>query len=591
MLVKGEYEEFGEIAPFNKDKVLKYNIWAFDTENEKDGRVTIVNFYNGKDHFTFYPQKQGFRVIHNWIYKKLDKRNVLFVAHNLEYDIVNLFRESKFKLINEMLYAGTRLITCNLKEHKAKFLDSFNFFAGSLKKMGEVVGIEKGDFEEARLSEKENTLYCRSDCEILWEFMNRFQNKVNNEDGLTLPATIGRISLDSFRKNYLKEPLVTYNSIECLKAYAGGRVECFHVGSVEGDIEFADVKSMYPTQMTGAFPDCGTLEEGVSPLDTEFGISECTIHVPASKFYIGPLWVKHKGKLTFPVGTLRGFWTFHEIRTALEYGASLKAIHWSIGTNIAINDLFKDFILDNYKRRQKSDSAFDNTYYKLKMNNGYGKLVQHNDSTLLSVGVIDSEKCEKQNLKLKDSIGPFYKYSREIKEPPKFACFLWGAHITAYARDYLYRGLMAIYEAGHTPLYCDTDSIAYIRNNKSNPLKLGSELGEWELDKYVKAQIFTLKGYIFEDKNGKQKIASKGVKNHLALDFFSGEEVTIEKPMKLKEALKRGILPNLWTEHKKQKVSEYDKRIIKENGKTLPINIDFLNEISIIKEDPQKAEN
>lgn len=578
MLKKGEFNEHGKIFPFEKNKIIKYNIWAFDTENEKDGRVTIVNFYNGKDHFTFYPQRHGFKPIYDFIYKRLDSFKVLLVAHNLEYDLVNIFRETKFKLVEKMLYGGSRVITANLKEHKAKFIDSFNFFAGSLKAMGETLGLKKGDFEKARTSEDANTNYCRQDCFILWEFMHRFQEKVNTEDGLSLPATIGRISLDSFRKNYLKEPLTTYNSLECLKAYAGGRVECFFIGSLAGNIKFADVKSMYPTQMRRIFPDCETLEEGAHPLEYTFGIAECEIFVSPSKFFVGPLWVKHKGKLTFPTGLLKGFWTFEEIRTAIEFGAELKTIHWSIGTNKGIKNLFTDFVNENYNRRLQSKNKFDNTYYKLKLNNGYGKLIQHKDSTLLSLELIDSKKEEKQGLELKDIIGPFFIYNKEIKEPPKFACFLWGVYITAYARDYLFRHLMALHKAGHTLLYCDTDSIAFIQNNDKIPLTIGNDLGQWEIDNYCKAQIFTLKGYIFEDEKGNQKIASKGVPNSFALEFFTGDTVKIEKPMKLKEALRRGILPNLWTEHKKQRISDYDKRIIKENGKTYPINIDFLKE-------------
>lgn len=583
MLKAGAFEEFGLLRAVKSKNYRTFKIWAFDTENDKEGNITLINFFDGNNHFSFFPQKQGFKPFFNWLYTKPNKKNSLLVAHNLEYDITNCFRDSNFHLVKEMLYGGSRVITANLKEHKAQLIDSFNFFAGTLKKMGEAIGLEKGDFEEASKDEKDLLKYCRRDCEILWSFMHKLQVKVNCEDNITLPVTIGRLALDSFRANFLEKDYQTYNSLECLKAYAGGRVECFKIGSFEGEIKFADVKSMYPTNMLRDYPDCATLESGVDPRNTIYGIAECEIFVP-NNIFIGPLWQKVKGKLCFPTGHLRGFWTFHEIRTALEFGAVFKKLHWSIGTNIGIKNLFSGYILENFERRKNSQNDFENIFYKLKMNNGYGKLIQHNDSTVLSTELINPSEREKNNLELKDMLGPFYVYNKSIEKPPKFACFLWGSYITAFARDMLFRALNKVHTQGHELLYCDTDSIAYIKKNEKEPLKLGSNLGEWENENFVKAQIFTLKGYCFETKEGKQKIASKGVKNTLALDFFAGKKVQFEKPMKLKEAIRQGILPNLWKINEKQKVSEFDKRIVLDNGDTKPLFLKNIEESISLKE-------
>ena len=63
----------------------------------------------------------------------------------------------------------------------------------------------------------------------------------------------------------------------------------------------------------------------LDPIKTKFGIAKVKIHIPETT-HIGPLPYKHKGKLVFPVGTITGAWTFHEIRLAVERGAKIKTI-------------------------------------------------------------------------------------------------------------------------------------------------------------------------------------------------------------------------------------------------------------------------
>ena len=214
-------------------------------------------------------------------------------------------------------------------------------------------------------------------------------------------------------------------------------------------------------------------------------------------------------------------------------------------------------------------------YYKLKLNNGYGKFVQHNNSVELRTKPFTAEEMTKKRARLVNMYGPFFAYEMERKEPPKFACFLWGLYITSYARIYLFNVLEAVHKAGHNLLYCDTDSVFYEKKNERIPYKLGSNLGEWDLEEYTQGEIFTLKGYklenIIETETEiivEEKIASKGVPNKFASAFFAGEAIQIEKPNKLRSSLNQGKTPNLWEKNTKQKRSEYDKRIIQDDKKS-----------------------
>ncbi len=569
------YEPYGVLQKIKKSKHRVYKIISFDTENDPDGSVTIINFYDGLNHYTFYPQLEGFDRCHKWIYS-VAKKNVLFVAHNLEYDIVNLMREVKFYFMDKMMYAGTRLITCSLKDSTAKFVDSYNFFAGKLSDMAKIVGMEKGNYEEARATLEQNTEYCRDDCLILHTFMQRFQSRVNDEFGLTLPTTIGRISLDSFRRNYQKENLATYNAPECLKAYAGGRVECFEIGEYEGEVVLGDVNSMYPDKMQRDFPDCDSLKEGVDPLKTIYGIAEVEIYLDPEKFYIGPLCYNHNGKLSFPVGLLKSHWTFLEIQKAVKLGAEIRKVFYSIGTNRCVKEPFKEWVIDQYTKRKSTDDKFLDALYKLILNNGYGKFGQHNDSTTLTTTKFSDEDCIKNGYELKDIKGPFFCYTQKMLKPPKFACYLWASYITAYARDHLLDLLLAVHNAGHKVLYCDTDSVMYVKQNKTTPYRIGKGLGLMGDDYYKKVEIFTLKGYVLTDENDNTKIASKGVPNEYALDFFKGKTIEYRKPIKLKEGYKRNELLNFWELQSKKMQSQYDKRVVSSDGTTKPHNLNYL---------------
>jgi len=78
--------------------------------------------------------------------------------------------------------------------------------------------------------------------------------------------------------------------------------------------------------------------------------------------------------------------------------------------------------------------------------------------------------------------------------------------ITGFVRAYLLRAIHSV----ENPLYCDTDSLFYTGKSK---LKIGKELGEWDLEaEGYKMAIAGKKLYCLWKNDGKTKIASKGVK-------------------------------------------------------------------------------
>src|ERR1035437_6914710 len=183
------------------DNVRVFPIIAVDTEDDSNGTVTLIDFcFEDKGEITHFTTK-SLDEAREFIYRK--RKQSIFVAHNLEYDIINLFRDANYKHIRQMTYTS-RLISAKMVGLSHRWIDSFNFFPGTLKKMGETVGLEKGKLDPNSID------YVQMDTLILYTFMVMFQAKINDMD-IELGSTIGKIAMSAFRKHHLAREYLPYN--------------------------------------------------------------------------------------------------------------------------------------------------------------------------------------------------------------------------------------------------------------------------------------------------------------------------------------------------------------------------------------------
>tara|TARA_R110000803_G_scaffold61541_1_gene121415 strand:+ start:83 stop:604 length:522 start_codon:yes stop_codon:yes gene_type:complete len=98
-------------------------------------------------------------------------------------------------------------------------------------------------------------------------------------------------------------------------------------------------------------------------------------------------------------------------------------------------------------------------------------------------------------------------YERSITETEKrFYNVATAASITGYVRAMMMRSIAGVEKI----LYCDTDSMIF---EGSHNVELGDKLGAWAVEAKGRAVwIAGKKLYCFEDSNGENKLASKGVK-------------------------------------------------------------------------------
>lgn len=592
----------GYLTPLEAKELRELKIIAFDTEDDSNGNVKLLNFAsrmpNGKIKHTTFRHPVFAR---NWI--RQHKGRCFFVAHNLEYDICNVYRDQGFTDVSRLSYTS-RLIVAEMNDANAKWIDSFNFFPSSLKKMGEVVGLEKMETDDF-----DNLEYCRRDTEIVLVFMEQFQKKLIDEVGVGLSPTIGGISMKAFRTNFLEGSIETWNEPKALEAYFGGRCELFYKGKIDGygewqGINVADVNSMYPRVMQERYPDCSSLNESEDWEQYEFGISEVTIFVPES-VNVPPLPCRNEaGRLVFPVGTFRGTWTNHEIRHAVKTcRARVLQTHYSIGTDTGL-DIFSKYVAHFYEKRKQSKNEFEKTFYKLFLNNLYGRLAQHNPRVEARTAEMDEEEQEETQARLVKRLGHFWIYEIPLVEPPETANWLWGTYVTSYARILLHSGLLAVEKAGGQLIYCDTDSIFWAGPEAPAGLDLDEKkLGAWKVERFKSGEFIIPKGYILRgypepvtektlkkhpklkigDSYSEIKIACKGVpmpramsideietESNPAWRFLKMGEATSRRPHRLRAALARDLVPGAWGDYSKSRKTPYTRRPGPEWGPTRP---------------------
>lgn len=522
-----------------------YKVVGFDSEDDTHGTPVAFSFWDGEKSFYTKDWRKALQYVLDYPIP------AVFCAHNLEYDIGNLFKASTFRLVDQMVYAS-RLLRVSLKFSKHYFLNSAAFFPGSLKQMGEVVGLKKldgGPFDRD---------YAERDPQIVHVFMEKLQQRLLKDYGAGLGVSIGQVSMDIYRRSFLPVPKqVTWCHPAGLTAYYGGRVEMFYKGllggpsTLKGPINVADFNSCYPYVMRNRpYPDTSMLQKSGLDKDT-FGIGKYSVMVPKNLF-VPPLpYRSDTRRLFFPTGLMTGWWTFAEIRRAEELGCKVVREWEAIGTSGMLKP-FDTFVDHFYGLREKTkpilkanpgdeNASFDNAYYKLVMNNLYGKLSAHKASKVLSRTPLPPVQLKAHPDVKVNKIGPFWSYTLTRAKAPPTANYMWGLYVTAYSRLHLLDHLIKVRDTpGCQLVYCDTDSIMYTGHAN---LSFGKALGEMSLETYDLGIFRASKGYLLcnQEADGAykiEKVACKGVPTSSALDFVTrGVSKTFRKPMRLKEGL------------------------------------------------------
>jgi len=527
--------------------VGKRRLLAVDTEDDSNGNIKLIIFYDGLKYYIFKDCDSAVDFVEKY------PVSVLCFAVNLEYDLLNLFKGR---------YEKVRWVFSNrvISARYAKFLfyDTLNHWKMSVAAMGEYIGLKKLKFNP------DSIRYCKRDVKITFDFVFKMIERYTYIDikiKSTLPSSIYEHWLRTYCE--FKITRIPRGILDIWKqAYYGGRTECFYIGNYKKDVRIIDVNSLYPAVMMNEYP---YPYEYVKKYDLSgYGITKAKVEVlqdlPVLPYRMDT------GKLLYPNGVFIGWWTNDEIKYAISCGG-VKILKVYDSYSFPVKCMpFIDFVKDFYDRRHKAKDELTRYTYKIAMNSLYGKFGQGNERTTIK-NFNDYLDDMTEHIDMR-RYGDLIIY-KDIGEYPINSNMIWALYTTSYARIYLHKYLKYIKDNG-TLLYCDTDSIFY---NSNKPLiDCSLELGAFKDEGiYRGVEIKLPKLYRLGGIHG--KIKAKGVPKNKQEDFFNNDFVVYKKPVKFRESLRRGIQANVWIDYSKENTFIYDKGEILKSGFVKPYTL------------------
>ena len=521
------------------------NFICFDTEDNSrelmqagksgfDKRVTQIaaitgdgrEFYNRGDVPTFL----------KWLEKQPE---TTIYAHNLQYDLGNLFGDELDSL--DCVLVGGRLIRA--RWNGKTFADSFNIWPMSAAKLGLAFGLEKKEFDA------ESRDYVFRDVEIIraamlfaWEF-----SEVNGIG--KCPVTLGSLCVKLW-KHWGGEN--SHDSTTLARdSYYGGRVELFKQHNESPKIAYTDINSLYPAMMLEKFP--ATLECWTGKDLPEYGCARVKIQLP--DLDISPLpFRSDEGRIFYGNGTITGSWTVAEIRAAIRRGGRLKKVYEVMGTN-DFERPYVEFVEKVYALRLAGDSDAEKLFYKLLMNNLYGRI-----GTGGKISRTVHQTADNQDKGVCYGGRVLVEYQMPLESQVNWS---HAAYVTSYGRLRLLEYLETV--GAKNLIYCDTDSTIFDCPGDL-PFQVSNKLGEMKLESWeTSCETYAPKMY----RTG-QKFKAKGVPVGLAKEFIQTGRAEFDLPFKMRESIRFFDRENarklsVWRKVSKEIRGEYDRKKLRGN--------------------------
>jgi len=509
-------------------------------------------------------------------------------AHNAGYDIlvtggiVELAKHG-FRVVSWFEKGNVFLMEFRSHYSSIKIVSTTNIYSGTLKKLGELFGVPKQDFDVFSKNHRAAVPYCMQDVRIIKVAMEAYYDFIFSHGYGKVMDTISGQAFFTFRKKFMEHEIFIHNHPKVLKleraGFYGGRVECFQKGKLTGLIYYLDVNSMYPFCMR-TYP---------VPVKYRYYRKKCTIKQLAGflQEYLVMARVvietnvpwypfRKNNRLVFPIGTFETVLSTPELKIAIEQG------HIKEVKETALYDgevIFEQYVDSFYTARREAIAAGDNlrsTMYKLFMNGLYGKFGQMEEEWELICDApyneISVEEVFNMETKKVDTYKTFggSRFKKGDVHDAFNAFPAVTAHVTAYARCLLYTYVL---QAGREEtFYCDTDSL-FVSQRGFDRLQSKIDtglLGYLKLEKTSdNVRLYAPKDYVFGD-----EIKQKGVKKSAKCLNEERTEFEQEQWPKVTGQIRKGNLTTYQTKKMhKQLTREYNKGVINTDQSISPFEL------------------
>lgn len=542
----------------------------------------------------------------DWVVKHTlpgSKVNVFCHNSNFDYPIVDVFHQLPtrgFRLRSAVIEGPPTILTFRRKWREKikrggvwveqtdgdkpyktstiRCLDTLNWWRLPLKKIGEIVGLEKTECDTEHASDADLATYCKNDCEIVRRAVVEWLTTIQEKDLGGFAPTLAGQSMRMFRHKYMDHSILIHDDERALKlerlTYYGGRNEVMHRGKWSKQTFLLDINSMYPfvmkkycypTKLLKYTESCSVY--GLIELIREYAVC-ATVDIDTDE----PVYpVRGKAKLVFPVGQFRSHLTTPELAYALQHGhvRDVKAL-----ACYECAPIFERFVRCTYEEREAEIEAGHTTRaYNLKilMNSLYGKTGQRGFKFEGTEWIEDLEartwdeiiRETGQVIHHRQMGGLVQHSSLEGEAPDSFPAI--AAHVTAYARMLLWD---LIQRAGERQvLYVDTDSLlcTELGMRRLKTLIDPKTLGKLKLEgAFNSVEIHTCKDYRMGNKR-----KTKGVKKSAVR--VGHNQYRQDRWTNLLGMIRHGDLDKVFTERYSKTLSRtYDKGYVLPSGWVRP---------------------
>lgn len=455
-------------------RVPTYDIEAMDWVNP-----IAVGLFDGINYREFLKTSDEDDVIWKFLeYLRDNLKGIRLYAHNAaKYDAKFILAKLQEKREPIRMEAGLfRLVWLRAR---VTFEDSYVALPGSLRALSEGFGVshklewehEDTDYPWKMRNGQLDSFraYLKRDCISLSEVMEKYCERLLTCFKVTPSLTLALTAMKAFNQNYYPVKKIASNEKfekQIRAATYGGRNEVYK--RYGENLNFYDVRSMFMSCYDVPVP-VGRLLWTTPNIDTGT-LARAKVKVPTS-FYIGPLPVRYRGRLTFPVGELPPcWWDTRWLKFATELGCDVSILQQLRADE---EPILKEFAEDTYQLRLNAKKEIESRLWKLFGLRLSGKFGQSRwQSRIIHISEI-KDYTGSYPLDANEEYHEFTEYIRGHKAPyikPAISMRIRseaGIRHTKLLLDALSKG--EIY-------YCDTDSIA-----TNATLSTGKGLGELQL--------------------------------------------------------------------------------------------------------------
>jgi len=461
----------------------------------------------------------------------LSKKATYLVAHNLVFDLSVMgafpaLAERGWELKSFYSKGMVSIFRWSRDKDRLIGLDNGNFFSGKLERWGKEIGLPKLTIDLNDCTDDELMVYCQRDVDIMLELWRVWLRFLDENDCGSFKPTVASTAFNTWRHRYMTDKVHIHTDEQATAlervAYRGGRTECLYVGELDqGPYYYLDVNNMYgyvmdrfeyPAGIWG-YSDVSDPYRLAYKLARYAVIARVVVNTDRPAFP-----VMHGPYACYPVGEFETVLTTPELKYAIDHGwiVNVSEIVWYRKARI-----FTDYVRGFVSLRRSYEDQGHTGYVeicKLLVNALYGKFGQLGFHQEI-VGTCPPHVVKSEEV-YDETTGEYYwqtwlggRIYREWREGESYHSFPGiAAHVTAYARLYLYRLAQSV-PVGHV-FYMDTDSLIvdqvgynalryYVHPDQMGSLKVERQ-SDW-------LGIYAPKDYIMEGRVRRKGISGDAV--------------------------------------------------------------------------------